>query len=29
MYALPDSWNNNAKEYAYTVSLPIPLNDEV
>jgi hypothetical protein len=28
MYALPDSWNNNTKDYAYTVSLPIPLNDD-
>ena len=29
MYALPESWNNNTKEYAYTVSLPVPLNEEV
>ena len=29
MYALPDAWNNNAKEYAYSVSLPIPLSDDV
>ncbi len=31
MCALPESWNsnNNMKEYAYTVSLPIPINDDV
>ncbi len=29
MYALPESWITTAREYAYTVSLPIPLNDEV
>ena len=29
MYALPESWNSNTKEYAYTVSLPVPLNEEV
>ena len=29
MYALPESWVNTTKEYAYTVSLPIPLNDDV
>ena len=29
MYALPESWITTAREYAYTVSLPIPLNEEV
>jgi len=29
MYALPESWNNPQKEYAYTVSFPVPLNEEV
>jgi len=29
MYALPDSWVTSAREYAYTVSLPIPVNEDV
>ena len=29
MYALPESWVSSAREYAYTVSLPVPINDEV
>lgn len=28
MYALPESWNNAQKEYAYTVAFPVPLNDD-
>jgi len=28
MYALPDSWMNPAREYAYTVSLPLPINED-
>lgn len=28
MYALPETWMNTAREYAYTVSLPIPVNDD-
>lgn len=30
MYAVPESWisNSSGKEYAYTASLPLPLNEE-
>lgn len=28
MYALPESWVNTTREYAYTVSLPLPVNEE-
>lgn len=28
MYAVPEPWLNNNREYAYTSSLPLPLNDE-
>lgn len=30
MYSLPESWLGNAnKDYAYSVALPLPLNEEV
>jgi hypothetical protein len=29
MYALPESWINTSKDYAYTVALPIPLTEDV
>lgn len=28
MYAVPEPWLNNNREYAYTSSLPLPLNEE-
>ncbi|CAF0849700.1 unnamed protein product [Brachionus calyciflorus] len=28
MYAVPEPWLNNNREYAYTSSLPLPVNDE-
>jgi hypothetical protein len=29
MHAIPESWNNSQKELAYTVSIPVPVNDDV
>jgi len=28
MYSIPESWTTN-KEYAYSIAMPVPLNDEV
>lgn len=29
LYSPPDAWNNPSQPYAYTVSLPLPLSDDV
>lgn len=28
MYAIPESWNNSTRELAYSVSIPVPVNDD-
>lgn len=29
LFAVPEGWNNPTQSYAYTVSLPLPFNDDV